>query len=302
MKRRSAILGFVLIVAVGLIALPVLAGTATVDIHGCAYHPSSLTVEENTTVTWKNNDRVSHTATGTGGPFDSGPIEANETFNYTFADTGTYPYGCTLNASSQRVPMQGVVIVVPGGMMVAPDDEEPGNETLDYFISQNENLTYFARAVEISGLVQAILASGGPYTVFAPDDAAFEDLGDETLADLGNNTVALDTLLMYHIVEGNYTYEDLETEVNATGNETDLSTLSGDVLSINEINETLRIENVTITAQDIVADNGIIHVIDEVLIPPGSGIGEVSGNETVDLSGNETVNVSGNETSEVIET
>ena len=166
MRRNPTILGLVAALAIGLVALPVLAATADVDIRGGEYHPASLTVEGNTTVTWTNYDEVSHTVTSTGGLFDSGPIEQNETFNHTFADTGTYPYGCTLNASTQRTPMQGVVIVVPEGMMVAPDGnvtpgEEPANMTLADLVAGNENLTSFTDAVGKAGLTQTVLAAGG---------------------------------------------------------------------------------------------------------------------------------------------
>ncbi|MBT0732785.1 fasciclin domain-containing protein [Methanoculleus bourgensis] len=288
MKGNPVILWLAAALAIGLIALPALAATAAVEIRGGAYHPASLTVEENTTVTWTNYDTVSHTVTGTGGAFDSGPIEQNETFNYTFTGTGTYPYGCTLNASTQRTPMQGVVIVVPEGMMVTPG-EEPEGVTLADVIAQDENLTTFTAAVERAGLAQTVFVSGGPYTLFAPDDAAFETFGNETLAGILNDTAMLDTLLMYHMVEGNYTAEDLMTEVNATGNETVLSTLTGDTLSISVANGTLMVANATIVASDITADNGVVHIIDRVLVPPGSGIGGTPENVTPEVTPAERV-------------
>nr|WP_303716574.1 hypothetical protein [Methanoculleus marisnigri] len=166
MRRNPTILGLVAALAIGLVALPALAVTADVDIRGGEYHPASLTVEGNTTVTWTNYDEVSHTVTSTGGLFDSGPIEQNGTFNYTFADTGTYPYGCTLNASTQRTPMQGVVIVVPEGMMVDGDGnvtpgEEPANMTLIDLVAADENLTAFADAVGEAGLTETVLTTGG---------------------------------------------------------------------------------------------------------------------------------------------
>ncbi|WP_300998919.1 fasciclin domain-containing protein [Methanoculleus sp.] len=274
MRRNSTILGLVAALAIGLVALPVLAATADVDIRGGAYIPASLTVEGNTTVTWTNYDEVSHTVTSTGGLFDSGPIEQNETFDHTFNDTGTYPYGCTLNASTQRTPMQGVVIVVPEGMMVAPDEnvtpgEEPANMTLADLVAGSENLTSFADAVEDTGLTQTVLAAGGPYTVFAPENAAFEALGNETLAGLSNDTETLDALLMHHVVRGNYTVEDLVTEANATGNETVLETLAGDNLTVDVADGILTVGNATVVASDITADNGIVHIIDTVLVPPG---------------------------------
>jgi len=274
MRRNPAILGLVAALIIGLVALPVQAATADVDIRGGSYYPASLTVEGNTTVTWTNNDPVSHTVTSTGETFDSGPIEQNKTYNYTFADTGTYPYGCTLNASKQRTPMQGVVIVVPEGMMVVPGGnttpgEEPTNATLADLIAGNEFLTIFTEALGEAGLAQTVLATGGPYTVFAPDDAAFEALGNETLAGFFNDTEVLDTLLMHHVVKGAYTAEDLMTEANATGNETVLETLAGDNLSISTVDGNLTVGNATIVTPDLTAGNGVVHIIHTVLVPPG---------------------------------
>lgn len=285
MNWNPITLGLVAALAIGLIALPALAATADVEIEGGSYHPASLTVESNTTVTWTNYDRVSHTVTSTGGLFDSGPLEQSDAFSYTFTDAGTYPYGCTLNASKQRTPMQGVVIVVPEGMAVTPGgNATPGNEpeyvTLADVIALNENLTTFTEAVGVAGLAQTVITRGGPYTVFAPNDAAFEALGNETLAGLFNDTEMLDTLIMYHIVEGNYTVEDLMAAANTTGNGTLLSTLIGDPLTVSVTDGVLTVENATLVASDIRADNGIIHIINKVLVPPGSGIGEVLENVT----------------------
>ncbi|MDK2889647.1 MAG: hypothetical protein PWR21_279 [Methanoculleus sp.] len=292
MRRNPTILGLVAALAIGLVALPVLAATADVDIRGGAYIPASLTVEGNTTVTWTNYDEVSHTVTSTGGLFDSGPIEENETFEHTFNDTGTYPYGCTLNASTRRTPMQGVVIVVPEGMMVAPDGnvtpgEEPANMTLADLVAENEDLASFAGAVEDAGLTRTVLATGGPYTVFAPDDAAFGALGNETLAGLSNDTETLDALLMHHVVRGNYTAEDLVMEANATGNETVLETLAGDNLTVEAADGGLTVGNATVVASDITAENGIVHIIDTVLVPPGLVLPEnatPAGNETAEAN------------------
>jgi len=282
MRMNSIILGIAAILAVGLVALPVLAATADVDIRGGEYIPASLTVEGNTTVTWTNYDEVSHTVTSTGGLFDSGRIEQNQTFNYTFADTGTYPYGCTLNASTRRTPMQGVVIVVPEGMMVEPGEnvtptptgnltpgEEPLNMTLVDLIAGEANLTTFADALDRASVAKMVLTSGGPYTVFAPDDAAFEALGNETLMAIFNDTEMLDALLMHHVAEGNYTVEDLMAAANATGNMTTLDTLAGNTINVTAVDGNLTVENATIVTAGVAAENGIVHVIDMVLVPEG---------------------------------
>lgn len=271
MRMTSTILGIAAVLAVGLLALPVLAATTDVDIRGGEYAPASLTVEENTTVIWTNYDEVAHTVTGTGGLFDSGRIEQNETFNYTFADTGTYPYGCTLNASTRRTPMQGIVIVVPEGTMVEGSGnvtvEEPAGMTLADLVAGDENLAAFADAVEMAGLTRTVLSAGGPYTVFAPSDAAFEALDNETYAALVNDTELLDTLLLHHVVRGNYTVEDLIVEVNATENETVLETLAGDTLNVSAADGNLTIENATLVTSDLIAENGVVHIIDLIIIP-----------------------------------
>ncbi|NLN08326.1 MAG: hypothetical protein GX186_01730, partial [Methanoculleus thermophilus] len=261
----NPIIGFAVILAVGLVALPALAATAEVEIRGGAYHPAALTVESNTTVTWTNYDGVSHSVTSAGGLFDSGPIEQNETFDYTFIDPGTYPYGCTINASTQRTPMQGVVIVVPEGMAVEPGENVTGNMTLADLVGENENLTTFAGLVETAGLTETVLSTGGPYTVFAPSDAAFEGLDEDLFNLVSNDTEMLDALLMHHVVRGNYTVEDL----NAAGNETALETLSGENLTVEAADGSLAVENATIAVSDLVAENGVIHIIDVVLLPPG---------------------------------
>ncbi len=274
MRRDPIVLGLVTALAIGLIVLPALAMTASVDIQNGSYHPASLTVESNTTVTWTNHDPIGHTVTSTDGLFDSGPIEQDETFDYTFTNTGTYPYGCTLNASRQRVPMQGVVIVVPEGMVIGAGTNgttggRPGNMTLANLVAGSDLLTTFDEAIRKAGLTQTVLAASGPYTVFAPDDAAFAAIGNETFAALLNDTEVLDTLLMHHMVRGAYTTKDLMAKVNTTGNRTVIPTLTGDNLTISMVGGNITVGNATIVTSDITASNGILQIIDTVLVPPG---------------------------------
>ncbi|WOX56118.1 MULTISPECIES: fasciclin domain-containing protein [unclassified Methanoculleus] len=247
MRRTLVLFGFATALIVGIAALPVLAAAdADVDIPGGLYYPPSLTVEGNAKITWTNHDIVSHSVTSAGGLFDSGPIEQNATFNHTFADTGTYPYGCTFNASTQRTPMQGVVIVVPEGMMVDPGGnvtpgEEPANTTLTDLVAGEGNLTAFAGSVEKARLAKTVLS---------------------------NDTEVLDALILHHIVRGNHTTEDLTAFASAVGNETVLETLSGDNLTVGTAGGTLTLGNATVVASNITAANGIVHIIDTVLVPP----------------------------------
>ena len=71
-----------------------------------AYAPNPMTVSAGTTVTWTNNDTVAHTATGDGGVFDSGPIRAGGSYQFTFQNRGTFAYHCTFHPG-----MVGSVVV-----------------------------------------------------------------------------------------------------------------------------------------------------------------------------------------------
>jgi plastocyanin len=77
-----------------------------VYIENMDFSPSTITVEQNSTVTWINKDGMDHTVTSTTGLFDSGTLSDNDTFSYTFANAGTFTYECSIHTS-----MVGTVIV-----------------------------------------------------------------------------------------------------------------------------------------------------------------------------------------------
>lgn len=74
-------------------------GANEVWIQGMAFNPATITVSANTTVIWTNKDAISHTVTSDSGLFDSGNIEANGTYSYTFATAGTFTYHCKIHTS-----------------------------------------------------------------------------------------------------------------------------------------------------------------------------------------------------------
>jgi len=174
------------------------------------------------------------------------------------------------------------------------------NMTIAGYIAQDESLAKLAEALNVTGLYDT-LDSEGPYTVFAPSDDAFDALGNETVDRLFNETTDLTTILRYHIVEGEYTsanltnmtenqtgqqdqaenktgngilgfFEGLFNSGNQTGNMTTLETLSGENLNITASDGEIRVENATVTRAEINATNGIIHIIDQVLVPPGMNL------------------------------
>jgi uncharacterized surface protein with fasciclin (FAS1) repeats len=120
----------------------------------------------------------------------------------------------------------------------------------------NENFKTLVAAVQAAGLVDA-LKSPGPFTVFAPIDAAFEKLPPGTVQTLVQNPPQLARILTYHVVAGKYTKADLEALSEVTS-------LEGTTIRLNmKANE---VKNATAIMTDIEADNGIIHVLDNVIL------------------------------------
>ena len=112
-------------------------------------------------------------------------------------------------------------------------------------------------AVKAADLVEA-LSSPGPFTVFAPNDTAFAKLPPGTVQTLVQNPPQLARILSYHVVPGKLTTADL-SKVDS------LESLEGSPIRINS-GENLEVKNATVIAADIEADNGIIHVIDNVIL------------------------------------
>ena len=119
-----------------------------------------------------------------------------------------------------------------------------------------------AAALGAAGLVNT-LKGPGPFTVFAPTDAAFAKLPEGTVATLlkPENKAALTAILTYHVVAGKVMAADVVKLAKAR-------TVNGADVMITVSNGTVMINNATVTTADIVASNGVIHVIDTVLLPP----------------------------------
>jgi uncharacterized surface protein with fasciclin (FAS1) repeats len=118
-------------------------------------------------------------------------------------------------------------------------------------------------AVKAAGLA-GTLAGPGPFTVFAPTNDAFAKLPAGTVESLlkPENIAKLKAILLYHVVAGNLKSTDLKSGDVATADNKDVNVqVSGGSVKINDA---------TVTKADIPASNGVIHVIDTVLIPPPS--------------------------------
>ncbi|MDB9318273.1 MULTISPECIES: fasciclin domain-containing protein [Cyanophyceae] len=119
------------------------------------------------------------------------------------------------------------------------------------------------RAVEAAGL-QNQLATPGPYTVFAPTDAAFDALPTGTLDNLlkPENKDQLTKLIAYHVIPGRFTSNQLTSG--------EVKTVEGSpvTVDVNDVTQGITVNNGKVTQADIPASNGIVHVIDQVMLPP----------------------------------
>jgi uncharacterized surface protein with fasciclin (FAS1) repeats len=118
-------------------------------------------------------------------------------------------------------------------------------------------------AVQAAGLVDT-LKGEGPFTVFAPTDDAFAKLPKGTVEGLLNDKPKLTAVLTYHVVNGAIKAADLIVHKNIT-------TLQGQDLKIDaarwHLHKTVKVNDADVIKADIEADNGVIHVIDKVLMP-----------------------------------
>jgi len=113
-------------------------------------------------------------------------------------------------------------------------------------------------AVEVAGLTAA-LESPGPFTVFAPVDDAFAALPPGTVQTLVDNTPQLARILKYHVLSGAYTREQLIDQP-------EWESLEGAPVAIRRA-DPFEVKNATVVSADIVCDNGIVHVLNRVILP-----------------------------------
>jgi len=143
-------------------------------------------------------------------------------------------------------------------MGVAQAQPKPGD--IVTVASEAKNLTTLVTAVKAAELVET-LQGAGPFTVFAPTDAAFAKLPKETLADLlkPENKEKLVAILTYHVVPGKIMAADVKAG--------EVTTANGKELEIKVKDGVVTVDGAKVLTTDIPASNGVIHLIDTVVMP-----------------------------------
>jgi uncharacterized surface protein with fasciclin (FAS1) repeats len=165
--------------------------------------------------------------------------------------------GCSSKPQSNATGGTGNQTVTPAAGET-PKETSAANPTI-VAAAEKAGFTTFASVVRSAGL-ESTLNEGGPFTVFAPTNEAFNKLPAGTLEKLSKDPTSLRNILTYHVVQGKYMAADLKNGL--------LTSVQGSALSVNITDNKVMIGNSTVTEPDIVASNGVIHGIDEVLIPP----------------------------------
>jgi len=146
-------------------------------------------------------------------------------------------------------------------LIIAGDHHESKGSKKDIVTIAVEAGTFktLATALTEAGLIEA-LKGDGPFTVFAPTDEAFAKLPKGTIESLLKDKETLKKILLYHVVSGKVTSKEV-VKLKKAG------TLEGQDIMIKTTDEGVMINNSKVTSVDIMASNGVIHVIDTVLIP-----------------------------------
>jgi uncharacterized surface protein with fasciclin (FAS1) repeats len=135
----------------------------------------------------------------------------------------------------------------------------PAPVTVSQTIASQASLSTLNSLIVAADL-QGALNAAGPFTVFAPSNDALKALPAAVLNDVSKDPAKLKNLLTFHVVPVAALAKDVKN-----GN---VKALNGDTLALSKAGEFVTVENALVTKADIVASNGVVHIIDTVLIPP----------------------------------
>lgn len=146
----------------------------------------------------------------------------------------------------------------------SPSTSPATSQTIVDVAASNSSLSTLVQAVKAAGLTQT-LSGSGPFTLFAPTDTAFAALPKGTLQNLLKpaNKQKLVKILTYHVVPGDITSSKLKSG--------SVKTVEGSsvTVKVNSTTNAVTVNNAKVTQADIPASNGVIHIINKVLLPPG---------------------------------
>jgi transforming growth factor-beta-induced protein len=160
------------------------------------------------------------------------------------------------------------IIHVIDAVLLPPADEAQDGTIVDVALASGSFTTLVA-ALQATGLDSVLADESSVFTVFAPTDEAFALLGEDTINALLADTDTLSDILLYHVVAGQAV--DATTALSLAGSSVEMA--NGDLAAITLQGDALFIAGAQVVSTDIVTSNGIIHVIDAVILPPEEQLG-----------------------------
>lgn len=167
--------------------------------------------------------------------------------------------GGVLMNTPKETAMVNSADTTPTTTATSTEDTAMNEKTIVDIASEAGNFTTLVAAIKAAGLVET-LSGEGPYTVFAPTDEAFAKLPAGTVESLLKDKEKLTKILTYHVVSGKVMAKDVVGLTSA-------KTVEGGEIAVKVDGQTVMVDNATVVKTDIDASNGVIHVIDTVLMP-----------------------------------
>ena len=251
------------------------AANYTVNSGDYYYSPQSLTINIGDTVNWENDggyhnvnfDISTITGLSFNNPFSfiSSPTASSTIYTHVFTLAGTYSYDCSVGSHAVNV-MVGTVVV-----------NAPSNTIYD-IVSNSPVHNYLKICLDTTSLDAVFSDVNQDFTLFAPSDDAFLALPPGTVTALLTDLTLLTDILKHHAVQGT-------TLAGSLTNNQVITTLLGTDVSVTINSVGVFIDNAQVTIADIIADNGVVHVINAILLPPMDCNAVIDGTALVDSCG-----------------
>lgn len=136
---------------------------------------------------------------------------------------------------------------------------QPASVSVTDTITQNPNLGTLSKLIADAGLGDT-LRGQGPFTVFAPSDEAFKAVPAKTMDELSKDPARLKAVLTYHVLPSKLMAADVKTM--------GVKSVNGADLALSKAGDFVTVEEAAVQSADIAATNGVVHVVDRVLMPP----------------------------------
>lgn len=174
---------------------------------------------------------------------------------FTISTSASAQTSVSKTKSAKTTGMQKKQGVMVGGALMVPS-----KNIVENALGSQDHTTLVA-AVKAAGLVETLMGKG-PFTVFAPTNAAFEKLPAGTVETLlkPENKAKLTSVLTYHVVPGKLQAKDLK-------NGAKLKTVNGQTLTVTKKGNMVMIDGAHVTIADVISSNGVTHVLDGVVLP-----------------------------------